>query len=410
MCSQLSSAQATVASLSSTATNGLLTPFYNALTALTVVRREDTALTSSPASLAGLYECSTIEPGSGEAVCFTLDVFEPAADESGAGAGDGSSAGAGQAVDRLVVEYTPGVGCEAHLPSFLHAPIQFTLAQMPMFLAKVTEALRHVKYDGSAEENGAAGTAAAAAGAYTPGMSAGLPPSVIKSQPDEEDGQGMMVLEGPAGQGEGQAQEAQGTQAGSGTPTISFRSRRTPAKAAEAIELCMPEGSAVQGGKSTRTPRAAVCSASSRRKAAGSGYKARAPTPAQPQAEAHACDTTEPDGTAAAAEAQAQAQAQCEQPAVPVMASSSGMAEGTAAAAEAAAAVEKIRTKRTRGGGAKGGTGGQAGGRRSVGGGLHQDVQPEGFLFVPSPGGTSKGGSKAAKLPGSAKAGVDMQE
>jgi hypothetical protein len=93
----------------------------------------------------GAFRCETEDPESGDAVVFTLDVFRVAPPPLVTASGDGAAAAASASAagpgfpTGLAVEYTPGEGCEAHLPPFLHAVITFGSEQAPMFLAKVRE-------------------------------------------------------------------------------------------------------------------------------------------------------------------------------------------------------------------------------------------------------------------------------
>jgi hypothetical protein len=82
---------------------------------------------------AAAHGFATVDPASGARVTFQLEFF---ADEK-----DGAR----------MVEFLPGEN--AHLlPPFMAAPIVFAEDQCPMFLAKITEALRHEEEEVGAEE------------------------------------------------------------------------------------------------------------------------------------------------------------------------------------------------------------------------------------------------------------------
>lgn len=301
-------------------------------------------------SATGVYAFRTTEPGTGETVSFTLDVYE-----------EGGGAGC------MAVEYTPGGGCAAHLPPFLRAPILFGTDQLPMFLAKVTEALRHMRHDGSAVENGveaAGGVGGGGGGAEVPTAGEGFGERESHSADAmEEDAAAAPPGDLPL---PSSIKPAAGEEvvAGAASATPSARSGRrasmarkggrTPAHEVAALALASPPAGGALGLPLppvlaiTATPAAA----------SGSGMDVEGEGEAPPSS------------------------------ALP-RPSTSGMAEGTAAAAEAEAAVERVRTRRTaRAKAGKGSalapppTSASKPGRRSVG----HVVPPEGFLFTASPG------------------------
>ncbi len=290
------------AAVAPSATASRLLPFFSALTALTVTPPP------SKGGLAGLYSVTTAEAGSGTSVAFGLDVFEE---------GEGA----------LSVEFVPGQGCTASLPSFLHERIQFGLDQLPMLLAKVTEALRHMKYDGaSGDENGV--EVSPAQGHTTP----------VEASP------AAAALD-------------------SGSPTVVLQPRSARKAAAEGdSEMEVDQVQAGTGGAATPGLEAA-----SARTPAGASLGAPRRTPVAPAVLERAAE----EECAAAA--------------------STGMAEATAAAAEAAAAVAsamgKIGGRRTtRATTAKASRSAAPGSaprvkRQSLG----AAVGPEGLLFVASP-------------------------
>jgi hypothetical protein len=75
------------------------------------------------------------------AITFSLDFFRVAPPPVGAGDA------AVPYPTGVAVEYTPGAGADV-LPPFLRTVITFGSDQAPMFLAKVTEALHHMDYEG----------------------------------------------------------------------------------------------------------------------------------------------------------------------------------------------------------------------------------------------------------------------
>ena len=184
---------------------------FEALTAMAVAPRdaaaaEEAAGGAGAGPVLGAFDLETTDPDSGEAVRFALEFMlapAPAPFSPSTAAAGGPSAAPAYPTG-VVVEFSPGEGCAELLPPFLHQPISFGSEQAPMFLAKVTEALRHANYAGAGED-----VAEGEEGAEDAGAEAGS--SSSSSSAAAGSGSPTVVLGGPRGASEADMADASGS-------------------------------------------------------------------------------------------------------------------------------------------------------------------------------------------------------